>query len=576
MTGVDHRLILDLTLREHIGGRWAISWQMFVLNMPFNIIGVVTVMAAPPTGGQWLGWLTVALLGLVVIGVFFIVGDLTWLRHRRERPVPVWSVALWGGLIGATRAGVVTLSAGALDLQVAPASDGVMRVAWGALLGAIALPLGALLLSSVSRFRHERERLLAERAAAERVRMQREGEVATLREALVEGVRGQVRQALTDVESGDLSAHEVSEAMRRTSHRIWSPEEETAASGAPVVSVLRASFAPHRIPALAIAVIWTVFAVPPLVTALGPAVAIPDLAFCFVALWACFALADRWAHGRPSQRWWALGVMWLIGWVLASPVSYLIFDRRPLEAAVPVFVVNAIWLALVVVLMTFLSGALASSEAVLRRLNEDLDDAEVAARAQGEERDLILRELAARLHGSVQSPMVSGVALLEMRGASEVERAHVIERVGHLVASLGEVEGERSLADGLATILAPWHGYLETDVLIEAGVEEGVDRRVVDRRVIERVVEEGVVNAYRHGSATRVSIEVRATPEGALIRVCDDGTGPVAGAPGLGSRFLSAVACQPWTLTASSSGGCCLEVVIGRPSSPAGALGHAD
>lgn len=349
-----------------------------------------------------------------------------------------------------------------------------------------------------------------------------------------------------------------------------------AIARSPVVSVLRASFAPHRIPALAIAVVWTVFAVPPLAAALGPALAIPALTFCFVALWVCFAVADRWAGRRPAHRWWALGVMGLTGWVLVSPISYLLFDRRPLQTAVPVLAVNAIWLTLVVVLMTFLSGALASSEAVLRRLNEDLDDAEIAARAQGEERDLILRELAARLHGSVQSPMVSGMALLEMRGASVEERALVIEKVGSLVATLGDEEGDRSLAEGLAATLAPWQGFLETDVVIAPGVEADVDRRAVDRRVIERVVEEGVVNAYRHGGATQAEVEVRAAPDGVHIRVCDNGRGTlVKGTPGLGSRFFSAVACQPWTLTPFPSGGCCLDVVIGGASLPAEGPDHA-
>lgn len=570
---MDRRLILGLTLREHIGGRWAISWQVFVLNMPFNVIGVATVMATPPTGRAWLEWLLVALVGVGVIALFFIIGGLTWLRRRREHPVPVWSVALWGGLIGGVRAWVVVGTAESLGLLSPSAADTGMRVVWGALLGAVALPMGALVLSSIFRFRHERERLLAEKAEAERRRMQREGEVETLREALVEGVRGEVRETLDEVESELLTAREASEALRRTSHRIWSPEDEAPGSGTPVISVLRASFAPHRVPALGIAGLWTLFAVPPLVSGLGLGLAVICLAYSFVALWACFAAADRWARRRPDRWWWGLAGAGATGWVLVSPVSYLVFDRRPLGVAGPVQAVNAVWLALLVLLMTFLSGALASSEAVLRRLSEDLDDAEVAARAQGEVRDLILRELAARLHGSVQSPMVSGLALLEAQKTGEQERAHLIQQVGLLVATLGDEAGDRSLEDGLAEALVPWRGYLETDVVLEPGLESLARE---DRRIVERVVEEGVVNAYRHGGATRAVVTVVRQPSGLLVQICDNGRGlPRASTPGLGSRFFSAVACGAWTLTAQPGGGCRLEVPLAVRSTPTGGTNRA-
>jgi len=77
---VKSRRVLGKSLREHIGGRWAISWLLYAINVPLNMLAVTTGIRTEPEGSQWWGWLAVALVGLLAIAVGFVLADYTVLR----------------------------------------------------------------------------------------------------------------------------------------------------------------------------------------------------------------------------------------------------------------------------------------------------------------------------------------------------------------------------------------------------------------------------------------------------------------------------------------------------------------
>lgn len=558
-----NRRVLGMSLREHIGGRWAISWQLYLINVPFNMLAITTSIRTEPKGAQWWGWAVVAVAGLLAIAVGFAVADYVVLRNRRKRPVPILVVAIVGAMIGVFRGAVVVFSSAGLQLQPFAVSDLVNRMVAGGLLGALALPTGAFVLSVLTTYRSERHRLIDEKVTMERARLEERGQVEALRTALVAGVREEVTSALKELDTSD--PREVSEAIRQTSHRIWQGESrensEESAGNARVRNVLWTALKGNPIPVVPVLVLWGVSALGTTIAAIGIWWGIVNLVFSLSALWVSLMLANRWIRARPGQ--WTLAVvsMLAVAYVFMSPISYVLFDPRPPDVALPVLVLNALWLPIVVTLVTVSSGAITSSEIVLQRLSSDVNQVQISRQALEDERDAALRDLAAQLHGTAHSPLVAGSALLAGVDG-ETSRRRLVEQVGEAVAQIGLREGSTSVRERLAQIAAPWSGLV--DVRIEVGPHLDVEP-VPDTtlRTIERIVEEAIANAYRHGSADVVQVRIARLPNGIEIEVNDNGSGLGDEAQaGLGYRLFAAAAAEPWWIDNQDSGGVLLRLTI--------------
>lgn len=547
------RTVLGRTFREHIGGRWAISWQIYALNVPFNILAISTSLRVEPSGREWLGWGVVALAGLVAIAVGFILAGITVLRHRRERPVAPWVVAVVGGATGIFRGAVVVGVASVLGLQPFTVAELVNRMLAGGVVGGAALPLGALTLSIISTYRTQRHALIDERVALERERLLQEGEIEVLRNSLVQDVRNEVSTTLEMV--SDRDARTVSEAMRETSHRIWSSEAARPANvEARIRDMLWTAVRSRPLPVVPVLLLWGVSAVGTLIGALGPLRGLANLLYALAVLWLCLTMANRWIGARPDHWVRATATMLLLAYLLTSPLSYLLFDPRPVQSALPIMLMNAIWLPSVVLLIAVSTSAVASGEWVLRKVADDVNVAEIRGRAVAAERDEILRDIAARLHGTAHSPLVAGTALLADT-ADPIARERLLEQVGRAVAQLDTQDQSVDLATRLASISAPWEGLVEVVIEIDTRVDFAVESEQA-RRLIVRIVEEGIANAYRHGGASMVDVVIAREAQTITVRITDNGSGPVdARGTGLGCRLFETAAPGRWSLRPAKSGG---------------------
>lgn len=553
--------ILGKSLREHIGGRWAISWVLYLINVPLNVLAVATSIRNDPQGSQWWGWAVVALAGLGAIAIGFVIADFTILRRRRENPVPILVVAAVGAVIGIFRGSVVVLVAAGLQLQPFAVSDLVNRMVAGGLLGALALPVGSLVLSVLSTYRSERNRLVEEKVSVERARLQQQGQVDALRTALVLSVREEVATTLDGLETAN--PREVSEAIRRTSHRVWRDEgsrqmEEPSIS---IREVLWPALKGSPIPVWPAVVFWGVSAAGSSIAAMGVVVGILNLVNSLVAIWICLTLANRWIAVRPRQWTLAVVTMVAVAYVLVSPVAYLIFDPRPLQVAGAVLVLNAFWLPMVVGLVTVGAGAITSGEVVLNRLAADVNEVQVGKQALDDEREEVLRELAAQLHGTAHSPLVAGSALLSHVDNAQT-REQLLEQVGRAVAQLGVAETGDSLSNRLRDVTKPWEGLISVRMELDANVDDVV---VTDatRRAIERIVEEGIANAYRHGNADAVEVVVESSGDELQVDVLDNGSGlGESVTAGLGHRLFETATSGQWGLSNRQDGGAHLRVLV--------------
>lgn len=174
----------DLTLRERIGGRWAISWQATVSGT-----GLVIVLATITGGGLGVSapdistvpiWFFAAWAGGCAVVAYIALGNVTIFRNRRRSPLPVWVVVAFHAGIGAVFAVVFLLTVRALGLEW---SEPPLQTIIGfALAGLWYCMTVALVLDARDRYLTERERLIQEAVSLEVADVHQSAVVTRLRE----------------------------------------------------------------------------------------------------------------------------------------------------------------------------------------------------------------------------------------------------------------------------------------------------------------------------------------------------------------------------------------------------------
>ena len=85
-----------------------------------------------------------------------------------------------------------------------------------------------------------------------------------------------------------------------------------------------------------------------------------------------------------------------------------------------------------------------------------------------------------------------------------------------------------------------------------------------------RVVEEAIGNAYRHGEASRIVVDIAPVDSDIRVTVVDNGRGPGGGSPGLGSDLLARATGGRHELAAGVAGGSVLTAMLpAAPTAPA-------
>lgn len=548
------RTILGLTYRQHIGGRWAISLIAYVINAPLNLLAIMGNIDAAPRRDDLLTWIGIAVIGYLALGAVVLLANYTLFRNRASDPVPVWWVVALGAVAGATRGLVV----GSLAESAGLASGGVpliaTRVVTGMLLGAVLLPLAALLLSVITAYVSGRQILMQERALLHAERMRAEGISEALRVALVESVQGDLRE-VARTQNADLA--------RSVSHRVWESAEESAPPRVRWSRVIGTAFIHNPYPTVTVSFIWILSAWGGLIPTIGVTRAVAQMIFTLVCIAACFAVGRRLSSARAGASLISFLLVMLALVTLTGPVAAALFDPRPFAASAPLVIINTIWLPLMTVAAGIVVNAVRSSEQVLATLTQQVDEEEIAAAAAEQEAQRIRRELATTLHGSVQSRLLAAAGL--MRQPALLQRAGITDPALLLQElsidlNLAHDPDERDLAERIDAVTRPWSGLMA----ITVNVVGDVDLRFAS--AIARVLEEGLANSYRHGSASEVVCDVDADGEGVFIAIQDNGwdlerTHRDSHSPGMGSAVLDSLS-NDWSMKTVAPHGHLLTVTL--------------
>lgn len=306
------------------------------------------------------------------------------------------------------------------------------------------------------------------------------------------------------------------------------------------------------------AIVLVVGALPTAARALDPGGALIYLATLSLSTWVILTLAKRVLASTQVRTTLGLPVAVLIYAVAGSAAFWcigVVGVTRPVGIAGAVAVFLAL-LGLAIGADLLVQTRRARSESELAAQTLSLEQAVALIRRR--ER-LVRRRLAFVVHGALQGALhAAALRLAESDVVSEQLGEEIRRDLGVALAQIEDrPKGGGSLRTSatISELLSVWDSHRHFSARLGESVEETLSSDADVDEAVAEVIREAVNNAFRHGAANTVEVEVTVTasslPErasGIGISVRDDGSSNLgASEPGLGSVLFDDL-CRSWEL----------------------------
>lgn len=568
-------IVSSRTARQRIGGRWALSWQTYLITGGLGIFALLAGEAQSSVGHfPGLSWLVLGIAGMLAVGLVLAVLDYTFFRNRRENPLPIWAVVLADGILGLVFTLVTGLGAALLEL---PTSSGLLeRCVLNAMYAMWWGPTLSYFMDLREQWVKEREQLVNEFVRVELTAIQ-QGELMSLMQAELDAEiadeLGPARERINDLRHEAITTsssaarssaewHEAAQVLRGAAEDSVRPlsrqllkETEKTYPRTHWWTLLANIVRKQPFQPLAFAVIDILGTFSPLIRTYGVtrglALLFGGLAWTVLLMLVGNALMRRY----PRQH----SILFL-GTLMALQSTVLLRGAFR-EMWVPgsassSWVITQIFAGVAVVFVTSGFGAWWSQRVEIRAtLREEIRTDRIQAMALSRQVALIARETSQVLHGSVQTRLVSCAMAIEQANASGDDallNEALNEAIGVLDRPISESTNARSLADEIARKVDLWDGLCEFTLTLDSSARDVSSASAV---TIGRIIEEGISNGIRHGKAKCIDIRVARTDYSTVhILIVDDGLGPQDGEPSLGSAYVGHASANRWSLTAANPG----------------------
>lgn len=562
-------------VRQRVGGRWAVSLRLYLGIAPVAIAASIVFVGASPTPQGALATFAASVASYLVMGAVLLAANATVLRNRRVHPVSLSMVIAVGLSAGLARSISAMFFGALLGLPDLSSGDVVSRLVSGSLLGACLIPFGAYLMASVSDFRHERRRLVAERVAVRRAVDRDQEHVAELGALLasvgldpdvLDDAASSLTKAVGGAEEGatldgsDIASRlrEVAEhTVRPVSHRLMGAAQDAEPPRLRLRSIVRAALHQDPFPIVPVLVIWLISSWPGEWArwGFGSSIVIVGSTMALIAIF--YDLGRRLVRVWPAGRFVIFVAVMLTVVAAASAVAWAFVPGMTTEQLVTNALATAVWLPVLTLVTSIASSAFRQADELVANLAREVNEAQIELLAIDAEASQQLRRLARYLHADVQPRVLA--AAWQVQSGNDDPSVDVSTRIEELAQSLRGIGMAMSLATeeapGLKDVVDRWHGLV--DVEIGSDVEQacaGPSREVVE------LIDEAVANAYRHGRARHVWVSCRYEQDRWVIVVDDDGKGPQRGEPGLGSAIYARACPGGWRLSPGERGGSRVEL----------------
>jgi hypothetical protein len=238
-------------------------------------------------------------------------------------------------------------------------------------------------------------------------------------------------------------------------------------------------------------------------------------------------------------------------WVVLSST----LGDRPVHPPLAFFASNALVVAVVVAGTAFFRRTVARWQVNLEGQAQAAEDIRQSCAVLVRTIDARREAVSQVMHGQVQARLIVASARVESfaRGvAADRQAAEVALRL------IRDVDIPRILQCIEGTEAQPTVGEMIRELTQSLGVSVTLEsdesmQEAADVRVLA-IIQEAVVNAVRHGTCARININVEGSPDGALIRILDDGRGAADRTNGLGLAIIDVLTDGSWSLHSTDEG----------------------
>ena len=567
--------------RVRLGGKSAFNWKFLAYSLPLIIFEVP--FTSNNEGDWWTfwRWTAVSLAATTVIIFMYALGDFYFFHDRELRPIPDWLTYSYGFLTGALFGGAL----GALTYLAKLKNENLIQQILesglsSGLTGALLLPLSSLVSYSVSVYKSDREALIAERMLIESQKAESKAVVESLRSSMSNKVDENLLEIIENSkEFFNSKSRSLEQNWELLAGRLRSAALETIR---PFSHKLhrRGSEIDYRVQ----------------IMELASYIAYKSRVHVFLSVFIYFTLTYHtyFIYSDLSQGFKKLGIRIATLISILAIVKFLRsrnFFRGPYSFIGILTIASLIFsyltqrinhsfglkaenfstylydsaVLLIVVLtvslgMAFLYGGHAEIEFLERRISEEQLETMLLRREEAR----ISRELAKYLHGTIQSRLMAsaiGVESAGRRGDKKALQREVKQAYKNLkVPSASYFSNpETTINEEIKKVVAKWKDLMDIKTSIAKTIPALPDNLVQD---IGNAVNEALSNAFRHGSAQKVSIKISYKAKYLEIEVVDDGVGPTKGKGGLGAEWFDALAGKNWSLNPNPKGGSILYLLV--------------
>jgi len=573
--------------RDRLGGPWAFSWRASLVGSALISLLIIVrgsaLSGSDPSPSGVIAWVGVALVAVAAKSAWQFGADRSILQQRHNTQLSLTRVFVFYSISG------LIFGAGLVIAELWISPEGSTASAGDAIVRAVALAAATvcwyvvttILFDARERFWRQREQLLEELVASQMAQIQEE--------QVLDGLRDQVRADLEQplAEAKLLTATALLENDDSTSSAVPERLRELASGSVRSLSHEMMEEQQRHYSQGRLRDVWKTFALE-IRFAIGPVLILIVMAYAidtavrnqsqvgiastiaFSVIGAvCMWLANKAMDRAPTWRIPIYAITFLVMVVLAlMHVSGVTFAGM---ADGELATIDMSWAEvgfLVLLASTGLLGTsyaaavLSNREQVLDRLREDADLSLAQEIANAQRLASTTRQLGSELHGALQTRLLVCAGAIDSALANEdadARRDALNQAWDVLKTPLESQEQAGSIQECVDQRVAAWTGLLDVrcDMAASIGALGGSLARSVDV-----VIEEGLANAYRHGDATRVDVNIWADGNDIVVEIIDDGRGLGDVISGMGSQRMASVGAL--SLTAHTGGGTALTVAVSR------------
>jgi len=572
---VDPPLSVERTpLRTLIGGRWAVSWQGYLIAWPWAVLFIFSSSPAVWDSDRIIEELVrgvvAGTLAYIPVGIVMWLASISVLRNRRSQPVSIAVVALVGGVAWTARSLTVIgyLQFSGIPDDVSP----VLRLVAGFIQGALAFVLTAWLLAKLTNFHDERRRLLSELVQEELVNEHLHERIEEIHVGVLNQVRRQVdatamslvsqsgtqAPSTRDVEALTRANRRISKGLART---LWDEAAESSRVNPLVVVRSAAEQRPFAYWALlpgvllGILVLPMYWSVPEAVLVVG-VITMYALLISSIANAVCPRLLPSYALAA-----YVCSVVLLLATAFVIQAFIQLLDLNPSggDGLLWAIAVNFGVFYPLVGLGAHISRA---QQDVLSQLRRSISQAEIEHQALKHEDSRIRRDISHALHGGLQADLTASAMraqqALDQRDTATARRT--LDEARDLIQRSWDISDltPTDLRSTAGTVVGSWEGFV--NIALDINVAREPTPRTIAN--IKEILLEGIGNAVRHGRASNITITIDDHASDLRITITDDGTGVTGSRIGLGSAMFDDIAPNAWSLTSAATGGSTLTVAL--------------